>query len=150
MTHQDGKYKRTVTILCFNCTGVLISPLPGPGRKQALKHVRGAHDFNNIETRTVIEYFFFLQGKAPKEIHAILTETLACFLPDRAKDLSASMYIFESANDKTYNAHVHVRRIYLISLTHFALFGHLQGYHLKVQEILLMCVGPCMILITEE
>ena len=34
----------------------------------------------------------FLQGKAPKEIHAILTETLACFLPGRAKDLSASMY----------------------------------------------------------
>ena len=32
---------------------------------------------------------FFLQGKAPKEIHAILTETLACFLPGRAKDLSA-------------------------------------------------------------
>jgi len=30
-----------------------------------------------------------LQGKAPKEIHAILTETLACFLPCRAKDLSA-------------------------------------------------------------
>jgi len=35
---------------------------------------RDARDFNNIETRAVI--FFFLQGKAPKEIHAILTETL--------------------------------------------------------------------------
>jgi len=33
-------------------------------------------DFNNIETRAVIKFFFFLQGKAPKEIHAILTETL--------------------------------------------------------------------------
>jgi len=33
-----------------------------------------ACDFNNIETRAVIK--FFLQGKAPKEIHAILTETL--------------------------------------------------------------------------
>ena len=32
-------------------------------------------DFNNIETRAVIE-FFFLQRKAPKEIHAILKETL--------------------------------------------------------------------------
>jgi len=31
--------------------------------------------------------FFSLQGKAPKEIYAILTETLACFLPGRAKDL---------------------------------------------------------------
>ena len=36
----------------------------------------------------------FLQGKAPKEIHAILTETLACFLPGRAKDLSAPRYRF--------------------------------------------------------
>jgi len=26
-----------------------------------------------------MKVFFFLQGKAPKEIHAILTETLACF-----------------------------------------------------------------------
>ena len=34
-----------------------------------------ARDFNNIETRGVIN-LFFLQGKAVKEIHAILTETL--------------------------------------------------------------------------
>ena len=32
-------------------------------------------DFNNMETRAVIK-FYFLQGKAPKEIHDILTETL--------------------------------------------------------------------------
>jgi len=38
-------------------------------------------------------FFFPLQGKAPKEIHAILTETLACFLPSRAKDLSAPLYL---------------------------------------------------------
>jgi len=62
--------------------------LARPGRKQARKHVRDARDFNNIETRAVIN-FFFLQDKVPKEIHAILTETLACFLPGRAKDLSA-------------------------------------------------------------
>jgi len=47
-------------------------------------------DFNKIEARDV--KIFFLQGKVPKEIHAILTETLACFLPGRAKDLSAPMY----------------------------------------------------------
>jgi len=35
-----------------------------------------AHDFNNIETRAVIKFLFLLQGKAPKGIHAILTETL--------------------------------------------------------------------------
>ena len=58
--------------------------------------------FNNIETRAVIKFSFFLQGKAPKEIHAILTETLACFLPGRAKDLSASLYyIIHFNNIKT-------------------------------------------------
>jgi len=64
--------------------------LARPGRKQARKHVRYAHDFN-IEARAV-KFFFFLPGKTPKEIHAILTETLACFLPGRAKDLSAPLY----------------------------------------------------------
>ena len=42
-----------------------------------------AHDFNNIETRAVI-VFFFLQGKAPKEIHAILKETLGEHAPSYA------------------------------------------------------------------
>jgi len=65
--------------------------LARPGRKQARKHVRDPRDFNNIETRAVI-IFFPLQGKEPKKIHAILTETLACFLPGRAKDLSAPLY----------------------------------------------------------
>jgi len=63
--------------------------LARPGRKQARKPVRDVPDFNNIETRAVIKIFSPLQGKAPKEIHAILTETLACFFPGRAKDLSA-------------------------------------------------------------
>jgi len=66
--------------------------LARPGRKQARKHVRDARDFNNIETRAVIKFCSFLQGKAPKEINAMLTETLACFLPGRAKDLSAPLY----------------------------------------------------------
>jgi len=66
--------------------------LARPGRKQPRKHVRDARDFNNIETRAVIKFFFFLQGKAPKEIHAIRTETLTCFHSGRAKDLSASLY----------------------------------------------------------
>jgi len=35
-----------------------------------------------------------LQGKAPKEIHAIMAETLACLLPGRAKDLSALLHMF--------------------------------------------------------
>ena len=40
-----------------------------------------ARDFNNIETRAVIKFFFFLQGKAPKEIHDILIETLGEHVP---------------------------------------------------------------------
>ena len=64
--------------------------LARPGRKQARKRVRDARDFNRIETRAVIQ-FLFLQGKAPKEIHGILTETLACFLSGQAKDLSAPL-----------------------------------------------------------
>jgi len=45
-----------------------------------------AHDFNNMETRAVIKFFFFLQGKAPKEIHAILTETLGEHAPSYVTD----------------------------------------------------------------
>jgi len=40
-------------------------------------------DFNNIETRSVIK-FFFLHGKAPKDIHAILRETLGAHAPSYA------------------------------------------------------------------
>ena len=65
--------------------------LARPGRKKARKHVRDARDFNNTETRAI--KFFSLQSKATKETHAILRETLACFFPDRAKDLSAPQYI---------------------------------------------------------
>ena len=42
-----------------------------------------ARDFN-IETRTVIKFFFLLQGKAPQEIHDILTETLGEHAPSYA------------------------------------------------------------------
>jgi len=37
-------------------------------------------DFNNMETRAVIN-FFFLHGKAPKEINTILTGTLGEHAP---------------------------------------------------------------------
>jgi len=51
--------------------------------------------FNKIETRAVIK-FLLLEGKEPKEIHAILTEILTCFFPGRAKDLLAPLYISEA------------------------------------------------------
>ena len=62
-----------------------------PRRKQARKHVRDARDFKTSR-RELPSSFFFWQGKAPKKIHAILTQKLACFLPGRAKDLSAPLY----------------------------------------------------------
>jgi len=77
-----------------NCTALrgADKSLVRPGRKQARKHVRDARDFKNIETRAVIKFPHPLQGKAPKEINAILTEILVCFRPGRAKDLSAPLY----------------------------------------------------------
>jgi len=76
--------------------------LARPGRKGAQKHVRDARDFNNIETRAVK---FFFSCKAPKEIHAILTETLASFLPGRANDLSAPLSICSLSNDSGAKLH---------------------------------------------
>jgi hypothetical protein len=56
-----------------------------------------ARDFSNMETRAVIRFpsptSTLPQGKAPKKIHAILTETLAFLLPGRGKDLSAPLCI---------------------------------------------------------
>ena len=41
-----------------------------------------ARDLNNMETRALI--YFFLQGKEPKKIHTILTETLGEHTPSYA------------------------------------------------------------------
>jgi len=90
LLNKIGSYFNSLSIL-FHYPGADKS-LARAGRNQARKHVRDARDFNNMETRTVI-IFFYLQGKARKEIYTILVETLACFLPGRAKDLSAPLYI---------------------------------------------------------
>jgi len=74
----------------FELTGGADKSLDRPGRQQAQKHVREASDFNNIKTQAIIK-FFFLQGEVPKEIHVILTEKFACFLPGQDKDLSAPL-----------------------------------------------------------
>ena len=56
----------------------------------------GARDFNNTETRAVIKFIFFLQGKAPKEIQAILIETLGEHAPSyvTVKNWVAQLVIF--------------------------------------------------------
>ena len=91
MTNTDITFRKpNLIIYVIFCTRGADKSLGRPGRKQARKNVSDARDFNNIETRAVIK-FLFLQGKAPKEIHAILTETLARFFPGRAKDSSAPL-----------------------------------------------------------
>ena len=84
-----------------------------PGRKQTRKHVRNARDFNKLEKQAVI-MFTFLQGKAPKEIRAILTETLACFFPGRAKNLSAPLYSLPL----TVTANICLRNANIFAISH--------------------------------
>ena len=50
----------------------------------------GTRAISTTSRRKLSSRFSFLQGKALKGIHAILT--LACFLPGRANDLSAPQY----------------------------------------------------------
>jgi hypothetical protein len=49
---------------------------------------------NFNETQAVIKFFFFLQGKAPKEIHAILTKTLGEPVPCTEKAIERLPFFF--------------------------------------------------------
>jgi len=51
----------------------------------------GRARFQQHPDASCYQVFFPLQGKAPKEIHGILEETI-CFLLGRAKDLPAPLY----------------------------------------------------------
>jgi len=63
---------------------------------------RDARDLNNIETRAIIKSLF-LQGKAPKEIHAILTETLGKQSPTYA-NVKNWVVQFEHGDVSTFDA----------------------------------------------
>jgi len=52
----------------------------------------GTLAISTTSRRELSSSIFPTRRKAPKKIDAILTETLACFLPGRAKDLSAPPY----------------------------------------------------------
>ena len=64
-----------------------------PGKKQAQKHARDARDFSDIETRAVIKFSLPARQGAKGNSHHLI-ETLAYFLPGRAKDLSAPLYLY--------------------------------------------------------
>ena len=70
-----------------------MSPYPDQeGNK--LGSMSGKSAIWTISRRELSSSFFFPpQGKAPIEIHAILTETLACFFPVLVKDISAHLYV---------------------------------------------------------
>jgi len=73
------------------CRGVDKS-LARPGRKEAGKHVRDARDFNDIETRTVIKFFFPVrQGVEANSCHS--DRNISFFLLGQSKYLSAPLYI---------------------------------------------------------
>jgi len=58
--------------------------LARPGRKQARKHVRDAHNSNNMETRAVIKVFI-------SPVRQDAEGNLRHFLPGRVKDLLAPL-----------------------------------------------------------
>ena len=72
--------------------GALISPQPD----QEVKNIGIISRTPAISTtsRRELSSSFFLQRKAQKEIHAILTKTLACFLLGRTNDLSATLICY--------------------------------------------------------
>ena len=69
---------------------VLISPQPDQEGNKL-----GTCAISTTSRRELSSVSFFLHGNAPKEIHATLTEALADFLPGRAKDLAAPLYLTE-------------------------------------------------------
>ena len=52
----------------------------------------GRARFQQLRDASSHQVLFFWQDRAPKEIHAILTEILASFIPGRANGLSAPLY----------------------------------------------------------
>ena len=100
--HHSAILRESTTMECWY---VLI-----PIRKETVSEAwQGRARFQQHRDSSCHKVFFFLQGKAPKEIHAILTEILAFFLPGWAKDLSAPLYKkgkqFQKANPGTEHPH---------------------------------------------
>jgi len=57
-----------VWIRIYICRGAGKS-LARPGRKQTRKHVTDAHDFNSIQTRAVMKFFFSARQGAEENSH---------------------------------------------------------------------------------
>ena len=97
----DGRYPKLQTYITWlDYTGVYLQATWGADKSlvrpkgNKLGKCQGSARFQQHRDASCHK-FFFLQGKAPKEIHAILTERVSCFLPGRAKDLSAPLYFVQ-------------------------------------------------------
>ena len=53
----------------------------------------GTRAISTTSRRELLSSTFPCKARSRKKIHAILTETLACFLPGLVKDLSAPLYV---------------------------------------------------------
>ena len=82
LARNTFRYPRTKSIVSLergsvhvsNCKSVLVT-------EAERKHVRWRARFQQHRDVSCHQVSFFLQGKAPKEIHAILTETLGEYAP---------------------------------------------------------------------
>jgi len=73
LARNNSRCRRTESIVSLERGGLFLCGIASLFLLHRLKGSMSgdARDFNNMETRVVIK-FFFLQGKAPKEIHTIL------------------------------------------------------------------------------
>ena len=113
-----------------------------PTRKETTSEAfQGRARFQQHRDASCHQVFSFLQGKEPKEIHASLTETLACFLPGRAKDLSAPQYIFSS---ESFNSTYFVKPHSSLGLTKVSLCFCSYKYLLSVECFQILFFIPYM------
>jgi len=100
--HKIQNLKWTLLQFCYRTYRGADKSLARQGMKQARK-LSGTRAISTISRRE-LSSFFPLQGKAPKALHAILTETLFCFLPGRAKDLSAPCTFYSGLTFNTFSS----------------------------------------------
>ena len=96
LIHYHLKSQR-ISVNNINHTRGADKSLARPGKETGSQACQERARLQQHRDANCHQVFFFWQGKAPKKIHVILTETLACFLPGQAKDLTAPLYEYYNA-----------------------------------------------------
>ena len=92
---SNPQHQQFIWPISLVTTGVLISPWPGQeGNK--LGSMSRTRAISTTSRDEMISHTPPRQGKASKEIHAFLTETLACFLPGRLRTYRHPCYILST------------------------------------------------------